>query len=229
MPRRFALGNFSVERRPFGAPLAALETEAGLLAGIAVVALLRIDRHATSVTFLVAELVGSGLQHLEVVVAGQTWDVVGTRHPHLVFGLGVIWFEFSKGDRPVEQVGALDLAIGGECLEFVFLQAQRGTGPMRGGSTHRLDDPGRQVGKVLRDTPVARSRAHVLPGELGETVPLVVDEVVIFVARSCFEDDDVDALLGKFVAERAAAGTRADDDDHAIILQVEWCCHGFLP
>ena len=42
------------------------------------------------------------------------------------------------------------------------------------------------------------------------------------------EDHDLDALLGKFVAERAAARTRADDDDESVVVDVEFC-HGVLP
>src|SRR6185437_16197792 len=73
---RFALGDYGVERRPFRAGLAALEAEADLLAGSASVARLAVDRHSPGMDFLVAELLGTGLQHLEIVVAGQTGNAV---------------------------------------------------------------------------------------------------------------------------------------------------------
>ncbi len=100
---------------------------------------------------------------------------------------------------------------------------------MRGRPADRFDDPGRQVRKVPGDAPVARGRALVLPGKLGKGIPLVVDEILVFVACARLQDDDVDALLREFVAERAAAGAGADDDDNAVVLQIKWCCHGFLP
>src|SRR5690606_2546289 len=97
------------------------------------------------------------------------------------------------------------------------------------GAAHRLDDPGRQVRKVLRHAPAADGRAMIEPGELGETVPLVVDEILVFDARAGFEDDDVDALLRQFVAERAAAGARTYDDDHTVVVEIVRSCHDFLP
>src|SRR6185369_15947921 len=112
LARRLTLRNLGIERRPFGAELAALEAEAGLLAGRAAVARLRIDGHAAGVTVLVAELLGAGLQDLEVVVAGQPRNLVGPRDTHAILGPRVIRFEFLEGDRPVEQGSARDLAIG---------------------------------------------------------------------------------------------------------------------
>ena len=69
MAGRLAFRDLGIERRPFCAPLAALEAEARLLTGVAVVALHRIDGHVAGVAFLVAKLVGAGLEHLEIVVA----------------------------------------------------------------------------------------------------------------------------------------------------------------
>lgn len=229
MACRLALGDLGVERRPFGAPFAALEAESGLLAGHAVVALDRVDRHVAGVAFLVAELVGAGLQHLEIVVARQSRPVIGAGDAHLGFGLGIVGLHLGQRDRPVEQVGAFQFAVGRKRLELVFLEAQRRSGPVGRRTADRLDDPGRQVRKILGHAPVAGGGALVLPGKLGERIPLVVDKILVFVTRAGFQDDDVDTLLGKFVAERAAAGARADDDDHAVVVQIKCCSHGFLP
>ena len=40
------------------------------------------------------------------------------------------------------------------------------------------------------------------------------------------EQHHLDALLGQLVGERAAAGARADDDHHAVVVQVVGRCHG---
>src|SRR6202040_4466094 len=86
---RLALRNFSVERRPLGAGLATLEAEADLLTGAAAVARFAVDRHPAGMNFLVAELSGAGLQHLEIVIARQSRNIVGAGDAHLVLGLGV--------------------------------------------------------------------------------------------------------------------------------------------
>ena len=93
VPRFLALGNLGVERRPFRAPFAALEAEAGLPAGDAMVARGGVDRHPTRVTLLVAELVGAGLEDLEIVASRQARPIARAGDAHLVFGLGVIGLE----------------------------------------------------------------------------------------------------------------------------------------
>ena len=40
--------------------------------------------------------------------------------------------------------------------------------------------------------------------------------------RAGFEHDDLDALLRQLVGERAAARTRADDDDDRVVAEVEF-------
>ena len=72
-----------------------------------------------------------------------------------------------------------------------------------------------RLGKSLAHAPGARRGAHVRPGELGEALPFVVDEVLDLVARAGLEHDHLDALLRELVGERAAAGAGADDDDDA--------------
>ena len=62
--------------------------------------------------FLVAELARAGLHHLVIVVAGQARNAVGARDAHLVLGLGVPRLHLGERDRPVEQVGAGDIAVG---------------------------------------------------------------------------------------------------------------------
>jgi hypothetical protein len=228
--RRLAARNIRIGGRPLGAPLAALETEAGLLAGEAVVIVGGVDRHAAGVHFLVAERLGAGLEHLEVVVAGQAGPVSRAGDAELGFRLFVPGLHLGQVDRPVEQIGALDIAVGCFRLEFMRLKAQRGAGPVCGGPAHRLDDPCGQAGKIPGNAPVAGGCTLVEPGELAETFPFVVDVVFGQVASTCLQRHHADALLRKLVGENAAAGARSDDDDHAVVGQLERCCHDrFLP
>jgi hypothetical protein len=99
---------------------------------------------------------------------------------------------------------------------------------MDGRSTDRLDDPRRQVGEILGDAPVAGCGSHILPRQLRETFPFVVDEVLQLDARPGLKDHNLDALLGQFVTQRAAAGAGTDDYDHAIIVQIKFR-HDVLP
>ena len=73
--------------------------------------------------------------------------------------------------------------------------------------------------------PAAGSRAHVLPGELGEARPFIVDEVLEVVALARFENDDFDALLRELVAERAPARARSYNHDDAVVVLVEFRRH----
>lgn len=69
-------------------------------------------------------------------------------------------------------------------------------------------------------TPAAAGGAVVEPGKLRKAAPLVIDKVFDFEPASGFQNDDVDAFLCEFVAERTAAGTGADDDDDAVVVQI---------
>jgi hypothetical protein len=99
---------------------------------------------------------------------------------------------------------------------------------MNGRAADRFDDPGRQIGEITRHLPASGGGAHVGPGELGEAVPFVVDEVLELVPVAGLEDHGFDALLGKLVAERSTACAGADDDDEPVVVEVEFC-HRVLP
>ena len=126
---QLSIGNFSIECRPLGARLAALEAEADLQTGTAAVARLGIDRHVAGVDFLVTQLLGARFQHLVIVVAGQARNAIGAGRAHLVLGLGVPWLHLGQRHRPVEEVGAINGTISGPGLELVLLEAPRGTRP----------------------------------------------------------------------------------------------------
>src|SRR5262249_34260837 len=134
-----------------------------------------------------------------------------------------------EGERPVKQVGTLEAAIGGFGLELVVLQTERGARPMHRRAADRLDDPGRQIGKVAVHTPRARRRAHVLPGQLREAIPFVVNEILDLKALAGFENDDLDALVREFVGERAAAGAGANDDNDRVVGLIEFRSHWIPP
>ena len=173
--------------------------------------------------FLVAELFGAGLHHLEIVVARQSRNIVGAGDAHLVLGLGVPRLHFGERDRPVEQVGAGQIAIHAADPEFVLVEPQRCARPMHRRSADRFDDPGRHIGEIPGDAPVARGRAHIRPCQLREAFPLIVDEILQLGARAGLEDHDLDAFLGEFVAERSAAGAGAHDYNNTIVIQIEFC------
>ena len=176
-------------------------------------------------TFLITELVRAGLEDLEIVAARQARPVARTGDAHLVLGLGVIGLELGEGDRPVEKIGAGNVAVGRRLLEFVLLEAEGCARPVGRRSADGLDDPGRQVGEVLVNPPAAGGRAHIRPCELGEAWPFVVDEIREVQALACFEHDDFDALLRQLVAKRAAACARPHDDDDAVVVLIEFRCH----
>src|SRR5260370_39104415 len=100
---------------------------------------------------------------------------------------------------------------------------------MYGRPAERYDYPGGQVGEVLVSARAARRGAHVLPGELREARPFVVDEILDLVAGAGLEDHRLDALEGEFGAQGSAAGARTDDDHDAGVVQVERCCHDRSP
>ncbi len=226
---RLAARDVGVGGRPLGTPLAALEAEAGLLAGLAAVIFGRVDRHVAGVDFLVAEREGALFQNLEVVVAGQAGAAAGAGDLQLLLGLVIPGRHLGRVDRPVEEACAGDLAIGRAGLPFVVLKAQRGAGPVDRGAAHRLDDPGRQAREVLRHPPVAGGGAGVHPGELAEAVPFVVDVVLRQVAPAGLERHDLDALLRQFVGQHPAARAGADDDDHGVVVQIEFRDHVLSP
>jgi hypothetical protein len=96
-------------------------------------------------------------------------------------------------------------------------------------AAHRLDDPGRQVGEVLGHPPGSGGRAGVGPGELGEARPFVIDEILDRMPGARFEHNDIHSLLGQFIAKRSAAGARANDDNHIVVIEIEFRSHGPLP
>src|ERR1700733_245661 len=87
---RLAFRDLGVERRPLCPPLAALEAEAGLVAGDAAVTGNGVDRHPAGVDLFVAKLLGARLEDLKIIAAWQAGPVARAGDAHLVLGLGVI-------------------------------------------------------------------------------------------------------------------------------------------
>ena len=81
----------------------------------------------------------------------------------------------------------------------------------------------------MSDAPIARRGARVDPGELPETVPLVIHKIFRQMPSACLQRDDADALAGKFAGDDAAACAGADDDDDAVVIQIKWSCHDTSP
>ena len=199
------LGNLGVQRGPLGAALATLETKAQLHAAAPAVARLAVDGHVAGVHVFVAQLGGTRVHDLEVVVARQPGNAVGAGHAHLVFSLGVVGLQVRQGDGPVQQIGTFDVAINRLGAELMRLKAQRGAGPVGGGAAHGLANPGWQTGKVFGHPPGARGGALVQPGQLAERLPFVVDEGLFGLQGARLQHHHLDALLAQFVGQRAAA------------------------
>ncbi len=222
----FGAGNVGVERRPLRAHLAALHAEADLLAGGAVVVGLGVDRHRPGEDLLVADPLGAGGQHLEGVVPGVIGHAgAGAGHAHVLLGLLVPGRHLFQGHRPVQQVGPGDVAVDAPHPEFEITEAQGDAGPVHGAAADALDDPGRQVGVVLGQVPVAGGDAFVEPGDLLEHRPLVVLDVLQRVPLARLEHHAANLLFGQRVGQRAAASAGADDHHDAIVVLGK-SCHG---
>lgn len=129
---------------------------------------------------------------------------MGGAHGHL--GLVIVGRHLGQRDRPVEERGTGDLAIGGQRLELVCLEARRRTGPMGRRATDRLDDPGRQIREILRDAPGAAGRARIEPGHLAEGLPFVVVIILVFQVRAGLEHNTGNACLGQLVGKGTTTG-----------------------
>src|SRR5436305_2379092 len=114
------------------------------MAGRTTVPILRVDRHVAGVDFLVSKAFGARGHDLEIVISRQTWDAVGAGYAHLVLGARIVGLEFLERARPVEQIGAGDIAVDSADAEFVVLETQRCAGPVDRGAAHSLADPQRQ-------------------------------------------------------------------------------------
>jgi hypothetical protein len=207
-----------VERGPLRARAAALKAEAALEAMRAIVAHHAVDRHVPGIALLVADLHRAGRHHLEVVIGRQARQTVGARHAQLLLRAVVVRVELFARERPVEQIGVLDIAIGGPRLELVRLDAQARAGPVRGRAADRLADPCGQIRKVFGDAPAARRGAFVEPRQQLERTPLVGREVGLRMQLARLQHDDVDTLLRQFVRKRAATRARSDDHDDLVVV-----------
>ncbi|MFC6672226.1 hypothetical protein [Marinobacterium aestuariivivens] len=153
---------------------------------------------------------------------------LGAADAHLLLGLDVVGLELFQRDRPVEHVGAGYHAVERLHPELVLLEAHRHAGPVHGGAADALDDPGWQVGEVLRQPRRTLDVALVEPGDLAEHLPLVVLDIVQREALAGFQHHRFDAFLRQFVGQGAAPGAGADDHHQAVVVQIEFCCHCLL-
>ena len=224
MSGRLRLRDLGVERRPFRADGAACHAEADLMARRPPVARLGIDRHVAAVELLVADALRARGQHFVVVVAGQPRDAVRAGDAELVLGLVVERLEFLEAQRPVQQVGALDLAVDRARLELVFLEAQRGAGPVHGGAADRLADPERQAG-IER----AGADALVEPAQPAEHRVVVVDDVAQPSRGPASRQTTSMPFCASSFDECAAAGAGADHHNDGVVLQIKCLGHGSFP
>src|SRR5207245_11548647 len=114
-------------------------------------------------------------------------------------GVRGVWLRCCERQTPIQQSCAAYSRICSLCLELVILETERRTGPVHGRSTDGFTSPGREVGKVFRDTPTARRGALVQPRKLFEREPFIVVKRDRRLARACLEQNDLEALLAEFV------------------------------
>ena len=148
-------------------------------------------------------------------------------HAHVLLGLLVPGRHLVQRHRPVEQVGAGDVAVDALHLEFEVAEAQGNAGPVHRAAADRLDDPRGQGWIVLGEVPAAGGLAFVEPGDLLEHRPLVVLDIVKAETLASFEYHAANFLFGQRVGERPAAGTGADDHHDAIVVLGK-SCHGMF-
>ena len=200
-----------------GAPLrrvlVALEVESVLDARGSAVVRLGVRAIRARGVVLVADPLGTVGEHLVVVVRRLGCSAMAMGRADRLLRLVVVGLEVGEGDRPVEQVGPLDVAVVGLGLELVLLEPRRRAAPVRGRAANSLDDPGRQVREILGH-PVATGRGAVVePRHLGERRPFIVLVVLGLDPRPGLQHYARDAALGQLIREGAATGAGADDDD----------------
>ena len=202
------LRDLGVERRPFSADGAAGHAETDLLAGRATVAGLGVNRHVAGVDLGISHALGASRHHLEIVVARETRDVVRAGDAQLVLGARIEELELLQRDRPVEKIGARDIAVDGARAKLVLLEAQRRASPMHRRPANGLADPERQC-----RVKIASADALVEPAQAAEHGGVVVDDVGDVEPRSRLQTHHIDAALGELVGQRSAARARTDHHD----------------
>ena len=138
----FACGDVCIGGRPFRAPFAPLETEAGLLTRQSPITVLGIDRHAPGMDLFIAQSLGAFFKHKVVVVPRQTFTAACARHAKLVFGLCVPGVHFSAINRPIQKRRALDISVIRGRFPFMVLKPQGRASPVCGCAANRFHDPG---------------------------------------------------------------------------------------
>ena len=215
------LGDLGMQRRPFGGHLAALVAETELHAGRAAVAEGAVDGQPVVADVPVADPFRTVVQHLVVVGRRMAGDAMGAGYAQLVLRAGVVGVQVVQRDRPVQQAGAVDVAIDRAGGEFVRLDAEAQAVPVHRRAADRLDRPGGLVGGQARGRPVAGGHPLVQPAQLLEGGQLVVVEVVDVEARAGFQHHHIDAALAQLVGHRAAAGAGADNHHHRVVGQLK--------
>src|SRR5699024_5712529 len=117
---------------------------------------------------------------------GSTVDV---GRAHRLLRSVVVRRHLFERDRPVEEVGSIDASVDTAGFELVVLEPRCRPRPVSRRATDGLDDPGWQVRKVAGDPPGSGRGPGIEPGHLVESLPLIVDVVLILQIRTRFEND----------------------------------------
>ena len=145
---------------------------------------------------------------------------MGAGNAQLVLSPVIVGCQVGHSERPIKQIGTRELAVHRPRFELMFFQAQGRACPVDRCAAHGFDRPSRQIGKVLGDTPGARSCALVEPGDFVKHRPFVVLKILDFNALAGLKQDHLDPLLAQLIGQGPAASTGANNDHYAIILQL---------
>ena len=144
------LRDLGIGGRPPGARGAALHAKADLVAGVAAVARLGVDRQIAGADLSVANAPGAGRHHAVVVAAAVTGNAVGAGHAHLGLGALVVRLEVLEPERPVGERRAVYRAIGRGGPELVRLESRAQAGPVQGGAANPLAHRCGRIGEGTR-------------------------------------------------------------------------------
>ena len=149
--------DLGVQGAPFRARLAALHAKALLDAEAAAVRRRVIDGHVAGVDPLVAELLRGGVHDFEVVRGGQARIAVAARDDQAALGELVVALQLLVGDRPVDERGAGDVAVGAAGSYLPGPDPGSRAGPVHRRTADGLAIHDGQRGEVLSARPRCRT------------------------------------------------------------------------
>src|ERR1700738_1126565 len=107
----------------------------------------------------------------------------------------------------------------------MLLETQRAAPPMHCCPANDFANPRGKVRRILRDLPGSRRGPSIEPSQLSKRLPLIINMLLPFNPRSGLENQRTNPLLSQFVSERTSSSTRADNQNHATVIQIKCSWH----